>query len=449
MRLTVVKRFPCLLLLILALFLCPVLAEEEPVTVVVTPQNVEFSFSLDGEEYAYVKVTTQNDTGRKLLYSEDGRFSCSMPLPNCYEVSDLTIDVMNVNGKRVYRYTGETAEAAPADAVIVPQDETVRAAATARDVVITMVEGGFDYSFNVPGRDEVFLRAKSAQETHTYHLYAGENFSYEGHIDLPLSFPYDNVTLTILTVNSNHELFKDTYVSHYTPLPIAEQAAEGRLKGVIVCVDPGHQEKTKEETVRLAPNFSKTASTTVGMAKGTATNRRESIVVLEIGLMLRNALLEEGATVVMTREVQETFVGMLERADIPNNAGADFVLRLHCNSRDDNSVQGLHIYCPYQSSYARDVANEDTYRNMGFTLLHAMQKTTGQTKGKCNLTNTYVGNNWSKMPSFLVEMGYMSNHKEDLLMSASPEYRQKLVDGMVEGIYELSIMRGLIEAPAQ
>lgn len=449
MRPTFVKHFFCLLMLLSLLFTCSALAEEEDVIVAVTPLNVEFSFTLEGEEYAYVQVTTKNDVGKKLLYSENGQFSGAMQLPNCYDVSSLTIDVMKLNGKRVYRYTGETMEVIVTDTPAVQQDESVRAAATARDVIITMVEGGFDYSFNVPGRTEVYLKAKSAQETHVIYLQAGENYSYQGHVDLPLTFPYDNVTVSILTTNSNHELFKETFISHYEPLPIVEQAAEGRLKGVIVCVDPGHQEETQVETVRLAPNFKKTTTTTVGMAKGTVTNRRESIVTLEVGLLLRNALLKEGATVIMTREVQETFVGMLERADIPNNAGADFVLRLHCNNRDDNSVQGIAIYCPYQSSYAMEVADEDTYREMGFTLLRAMQEATGQTKGNCTLNNTYVGNNWSKMPSFLVEMGYMSNYKEDLLMSASPAYQQKLVDGMVEGIYELSIMRGLIEAPAQ
>lgn len=443
------KRFICLILLFSLLFVCAALAEQEDVQVVVSPLKVDFSFTLEGEEYAYVQVTTQNDTGDILLYSENGQFSSAMQLPNCYEISPLTIDVMRLNGKRAYRYTGETMEVTATETEPVAQDETVRAAATARDVIITMVEGGFDYSFNVPGRADVFLRAKSAQETHVIYLTAGENFSYQGHVNLPLTFPYDSVTISILTTNSNHELFKENFISTYQPLPVAEQAPEGRLKGVTVCVDPGHQEETRVETVRLAPNFKKTTTTTVGMAKGTVTNRRESIVTLEVGLLLRNALLKEGATVIMTREVQETFVGMIERADIPNNAGADFVLRLHCNNREDKTVQGIAIYCPYQSSYAMEVAPEDTYREMGFTLLRAIQAATGQTKGSCTLNNTYVGNNWSKMPSFLVEMGYMSNYKEDLLMSASPEYQQKLVDGMVEGIYELSIMRGLIEAPAQ
>ena len=146
----------------------------------------------------------------------------------------------------------------------------------------------------------------------------------------------------------------------------------------------------------------------------------------------------------LTREAQDQFVGMIERADIPNEWGADFVLRLHCNNRSNSSKQGIHIFCPYASEYAHEVADVDTYREMGFTLLRAMQAVTGAPEGNCTLNDTYVGNNWSKMPSFLVEMGYMSNKEEDLLMANEP-YQEKLAQGMTEGIVQLAQMRGLIE----
>ena len=37
-----------------------------------------------------------------------------------------------------------------------------------------------------------------------------------------------------------------------------------------------------------------------------------------------------------------------------------------------------------------------------------------------------------------VEMGFMSNPEEDMLLN-SPEYQQKLVEGMVEGICDWAI----------
>ena len=80
---------------------------------------------------------------------------------------------------------------------------------------------------------------------------------------------------------------------------------------------------------------------------------------------------------------------------------------------------------------------------MGNFLLHAMQAATGQQKGGTSLTNAFVGNNWARMPSFLIEMGYMTNPVEDVLLSADP-YRQRLVQGMADGVYDLSAYLGLI-----
>ena len=47
--------------------------------------------------------------------------------------------------------------------------------------------------------------------------------------------------------------------------------------------------------------------------------------------------------------------------------------------------------------------------------------------------DTYTGLNWSTVPCILVEMGYMSNPEEDVKLN-DPDYQQKLVEGMVDGI---------------
>ena len=433
----------CLLIaLLLALPACA-LAQEGEMTVEIAPHRVDFSFTLADQEAVYVTCKAQNDTLERVIYGAEGAFSGGFDLPGTDGAAKLTLTVESLSGKTLLKYEDKTvadpAAKGPAEGLVKPE----RIAGSAREAVYSAEQDGVHYRFTVPGRDSVILKCKSPQESHTITLYAGANYWYEGVVAMPCTYPDDTITVTVLTSGSNTELGKASLLAPFQAPALAEKAASGRLSGVTVCVDPGHQRQTQVETVPLGPNFSKKTTTTVGMAKGTVTSRREAIIVLEVGLQLRNALLAEGAEVVMTREIQDTFVGMLERADIPNDAGADFVLRLHCNSRDNASIQGIQIYCPYTSSYAQEVADEDTYREMGFTLLRAMQAATGATKGTCTLNNTYVGNNWSKMPSFLVEMGYLSNREEDLLLS-NPPYQQKLVDGMVEGIVQLAQMRGLI-----
>ena len=47
------------------------------------------------------------------------------------------------------------------------------------------------------------------------------------------------------------------------------------------------------------------------------------------------------------------------------------------------------------------------------------------------------------MPCFLVEMGFMSNPQEDLLLS-TPAYQQLLAEGMAQGVYDIALYRGWV-----
>jgi N-acetylmuramoyl-L-alanine amidase len=62
-----------------------------------------------------------------------------------------------------------------------------------------------------------------------------------------------------------------------------------------------------------------------------------------------------------------------------------------------------------------------------------MLEATGAEEDGVFRRDTYSGLNWSTVPSILVEMGFMTNEREDKLLN-DPEYQQKLIDGMGEGI---------------
>ena len=64
-----------------------------------------------------------------------------------------------------------------------------------------------------------------------------------------------------------------------------------------------------------------------------------------------------------------------------------------------------------------------------------MCKTTGAKNRGVPRTDTMSGINWSKVPVTIIEMGFLSNEKEDKLL-ASENYQNKIVQGMVNGINE-------------
>lgn len=405
--------------------------------------GARFTYTNPEQQFVLVEYQTSNDYGKLVIYSENGVFTGECSLPATFESESLSVKVSTLSGKELGCYETTTQETPyPTPAENLPEVE--RKASTARNLTLSYDRDGVHYSFDAPGHTQLWLRCRTAQEKHEMPIYPGENWHFEGTVPMSCTYNDAYLFLRISSANKNSVLYEDDTLDTYLDMPAAaEQAAEGRLKGVTVCIDPGHQRKTQIETVRRAPNMSERVTTRAGSASGVATGRKESIVTLEVGVLLRDLLLAEGATVVMTRETQDTFVGMIERADIPNNAGADFVLRLHCNS-GNQWAKGIQVYCPSDSTYAKAVADLETYRTMGNTLLSAIKAATGQMEGNCTLNNSYVGNNWSKMPSFLVEMGYMSSQEEDYLLS-SPVYQQRLAEGMVEGVVQLAQQRGLID----
>ncbi|HAK42772.1 MAG TPA: hypothetical protein DCM59_08835 [Clostridium sp.] len=82
------------------------------------------------------------------------------------------------------------------------------------------------------------------------------------------------------------------------------------MSNYIVCLDPGH------------------GGSDPGAAYG---NLIEKDIVLVAALTCRNVLAEHGVQVVLTRTT-DTYVGLSQRAQIANNAKANYFVSIHCNA---------------------------------------------------------------------------------------------------------------------
>jgi len=207
---------------------------------------------------------------------------------------------------------------------------------------------------------------------------------------------------------------------------VRDPNSAGRLAGIVVGINAGHQIKGNRDLAPIAPGSSvKKSKVGVGCA-GIRTRRNEYEINLEVSLMLRDMLEAEGATVVMVRTRNDVNLTNIQRATMLNEAGVDVALQIHCNSSavDDPRVKGIELYVK---------PTDQTAFEMSCLMLDEMVAHTGAVKRGVKKSTGYMSLNWSETPSILVELGYMSNPTEDVLL-CTPSYQMKLVEGMYEGI---------------
>ena len=431
------RKLICLLMVLC----CLPLYAQAAVGLNVIPREMGFEYEITGADQ-WIRLTWKcgNDRGMKTLYSPDGNFEGSIELPYGGPGGRYTVAVENMKVAQVAKVTVNIPQAA---AYVAPSGYSN---AKVQNLTLTETAEGFRYSFVAEGTDYMMMYYRSIQEEVCFPVYPVDgNGRYEGEVVSELT--YARTLFKVEIRSGTGKVKKEGEVRKAYEAPEAPAQQEGRLSGVVVCIDPGHQENHQPFREQKGPGLSGTVSNSGGMAQGLKTLRKESIVVLEAGMVLRDLLIKEGATVVMTRHAQDDFRTNIDRCNIAEEAGAHIMLRLHCNMNDNRNKTGIQIYGPRNSDYAKAVADVDTYRAMGELLLTEMKKATGlaleQKTGNVMLNDDYVGNNWAKMMCFLVEMGYMSNIGEDIKL-ATPEYQTMLAEGMVEGIYQIALMRGWI-----
>lgn len=220
-----------------------------------------------------------------------------------------------------------------------------------------------------------------------------------------------------------------------TPEPSQPVSSNGK----VIVIDPGHQVKANSEKEPIGPGASQTKAKVTGGATGVATGKTEYQLNLEVSLKLKTALENKGYTVIMTRATNDVNLSNSERAQIANNANAAAFIRIHANSVDTSSVKGVLTMCQTASNPYNGNLAAQSY-SLSKAVLDNFVSETGAVNKGVTRTDDMSGINWCKVPTTIVEMGFMSNPEEDKLM-ATDEYQNKMVNGIVKGIEQFFINR--------
>lgn len=202
------------------------------------------------------------------------------------------------------------------------------------------------------------------------------------------------------------------------------------LSGYVICVDAGHGNTKSLGTVYLAPKSKKRVSGGSSGTRGVATRVPESVLTLKVAKRLKTALEDKGATVAMTRSKQVCNLNNIQRCKIAKKAGAELTIRLHADGSSNSGTSGASMQLPGSAYCSKSIVSRSG--KAGGAIYKAVLKATGAKARGQTKRNDLVGFNWSSNPTVLLEMGFMSNPKEDRLMQTSG-YQKKIVKGIVKG----------------
>lgn len=204
------------------------------------------------------------------------------------------------------------------------------------------------------------------------------------------------------------------------------------VKGHIIAIDAGHQEKDNTEQEAIGPGATETKDKVTSGTKGVETGLREYELTLQVGKLVEKQLKEEGYEVIMVRESNDLNMGNKERAQMAAEAGAEILVHLHANGSKVASTHGAMAVCvTKESPYVAKLYRKS--RKLADAVISQYVDYTGAKNNGVWETDLMLGLNWSSIPAINLEMGFMSNPEEDKKM-ADDKYQQKMAQGIVAGI---------------
>lgn len=204
--------------------------------------------------------------------------------------------------------------------------------------------------------------------------------------------------------------------------------------GKKIAIDPGHQGPNVDmsDPEPMGPGSQEMKAKASSGTQGRYTNVPEYELTLNLSRQLQEELQTRGYETVLTREDHDTAISNRERALMAADAGADIYVRIHANGSEDPTANGAMTMAPSAQNPFVGELHPKSYA-LGTCVINAYCQACGMENDGVQLSDQMTGINWSKVPVIILEMGYMTNEKDDVNMQ-NPDYQKNMVKGIADGI---------------
>ena len=195
----------------------------------------------------------------------------------------------------------------------------------------------------------------------------------------------------------------------------------------IIVIDPSGQKTANKRKEPVGPGSFKTTAETPACENGKATGCYDYDINLQIAIKLQDILVNQGYTVLLTRDSNDVDISNSGRAMIANTAGADVFVVI--SGKED---PGLSVICQSEDN-PFNYGNYDNGRLLSDTILGSVVQNTDNNDGNVEEKDDKPAINWCEAPTAIVEVGAVTDQKDEEKLTTE-EYQTDMAQGIANGI---------------